>query len=104
MNLIVDGLANGRMIRILSVVGAFTRECLVPEADTSLGSGRVTPELDRLIEHRSEPESVRSDNGPEVTSRRMVGSGRRTQDQPDPHSTRETYCRTRHVESRWTRP
>ena len=28
MDLIVDGLANGRMVRILSVVDAFTRECV----------------------------------------------------------------------------
>jgi hypothetical protein len=35
--------------RILSVVDAFTRECLALEADTSLGSGRVTRALDRLI-------------------------------------------------------
>ena len=73
MDFIVDGLANGRMIRILSVVDAFTRECLVLEADTSLGSGRVTRELDRLIEQRGQPESVRSDNGPEFTLRRMLG-------------------------------
>ena len=73
MDFIVDGLANGRMIRILSVVAAFTRECLALEADTSLGSGRVTRELDRLIEQRGQPESVRSDNGPEFTSRRMLG-------------------------------
>ena len=73
MDFIVDGLANGRMVRILSVVDAFTRECLALEADTSLGSGRVTRVLDRLIEERGQPESVRSDNGPEFTSRRMLG-------------------------------
>ena len=73
MDFIVDGLANGRMVRILSVVDAFTRECLVLEADTSLGSGRVTRALDRLIEERGRPESLRSDNGPEFTSRRMLG-------------------------------
>ena len=73
MDFIVDGLANGRMIRILSVVDAFTRECLALEADTSLGSGRVTRALDRLIEERGLPENVRSDNGPEFTSRRMLG-------------------------------
>jgi putative transposase len=61
------------MIRILSVVDVFTRECLVLEADTSLGNGRVTRELDQLIEQRGQPENVRSDNGPEFTSRRMVG-------------------------------
>ena len=73
MDFIVDGLANGRMIRILSVVDAFTRECLALEADTSLGSSRVTRVLDRLIEERGLPENVRSDNGPEFTSRRMLG-------------------------------
>lgn len=73
MDFIVDGLANGRMVRILSVVDAFTRECLALEADTSLGSGRVTRALDRLIEERGQPENVRSDNGPEFTSRRMLG-------------------------------
>jgi putative transposase len=29
------------MMRILSVVDAYTRECLALEADTSLGSGRM---------------------------------------------------------------
>jgi hypothetical protein len=37
MDFIVDSLATGRMVRILSVVDAFTRECLALEADTSLG-------------------------------------------------------------------
>jgi putative transposase len=73
MDFIVDGLVTGRMVRILSVVDAYTRECLALEADTSLGSGRVTRVLDRLIEERGRPENVRSDNGPEFTSRRIVG-------------------------------
>ena len=37
MDFIVDGLATGRMVRILNVVDAYTRECLALEADTSLG-------------------------------------------------------------------
>ncbi len=56
--------------------GAFIvadHECLALEADTSLGSGRVTRVLERLIEERGRPESVRSDNGPEFCSRRMLG-------------------------------
>ena len=73
MDFIVDGLATGRMVRILSVVDAYTRECLALEADTSLGSGRVTRVLERLIGERGRPENVRSDNGPEFTSRRMLG-------------------------------
>jgi putative transposase len=72
MDFIVDGLATGRMVRILSVVDVYTRECLALEADTSLGSGRVTRVLERLIKERGRPENVRSDNGPEFTSRRML--------------------------------
>jgi putative transposase len=53
-------------------VDAYTRECLALEADTSLGSGRVTRVLDQLIAERGGPEAVRSDNGPEFTSRRML--------------------------------
>ena len=73
MDFIIDGLASGRMVRILSVVDAYTRECLALEADTSLGSGRVIRVLERLIAERGAPESLRSDNGPEFTSRRMIG-------------------------------
>jgi putative transposase len=73
MDFIVDGLANGRMVRILSVVDAYTRECLALEADVSLGSGRVTRVLDELIAEHGRPESLRSDNGPEFCSRRMLG-------------------------------
>ncbi len=73
MDFITDGLASGRMVRILSVVDAYTRECLALEADTSLGSGRVTRVLERLIRERGRPENARSDNGPECTSRRTLG-------------------------------
>lgn len=73
MDFIVDGLATGRMVRILSVVDTYMRECLALEADTCLGSGRVTRVLERLIGARGRAESLRSDNGPEFTSRRMLG-------------------------------
>jgi hypothetical protein len=66
MDFIIDGLATGRMVRILSVVDAYTRECLALEADTSLGSGRVTRVLERLIGERGRPANLRSDNGTEV--------------------------------------
>ncbi len=42
------------------------------EADKSLGSGRVARVLEQLIAKRGLPESVRSDNGPEFCSRRML--------------------------------
>ena len=76
MDFIVDGLVNGRMVRILSVVDVFTPRVSSLEADTCLGSGRVTRMLDRLTQERGRPESLRSDNGPEFTSRRMLAGQR----------------------------
>ena len=73
MDFIVDGLANGRMVRILSVVDAFTRECLALEADTSLGIGTRDAGARSADRERGRPDSLRSDNGPEFTSRRMLG-------------------------------
>ncbi|WP_150132899.1 DDE-type integrase/transposase/recombinase [Acidisarcina polymorpha] len=76
MDFIVDGLTTGRMVRILSVVDVYTRECLALEADTSLGSGRVTRVLERLIEERGRPENVRSDNV--LTQEGKAGEKRRS--------------------------
>jgi hypothetical protein len=64
------------MVRIRSVVDAYTRECLALEADTSLGSGRVTRVLERLIGERDRPESLRSDNGPKFIFAEDAGLGR----------------------------
>jgi putative transposase len=68
-----DGLATGRGIRILAIVDAFTRECLTLEVDTSLSSPRVSRALEQAIEQRGLPESIRCDNGPELTSRHFLG-------------------------------
>ena len=73
MDFIVDGLANGRMVRILSVVDAYTRECLALEADVSLGSGRADARAGGSDRRVWPVESLRADNGPEFCSRRMLG-------------------------------
>ena len=49
-----DVIAAGRAIRVLSVVDAYTRECLALEVDTSFASRRVTRVLDEIIERRIE--------------------------------------------------
>ncbi|PSH02802.1 MAG: hypothetical protein CXZ00_15505 [Acidobacteria bacterium] len=56
----MDGFASGRIVRILSVVDVYTRECLALEADTSMGSGRVIRVLERLMVDRGVPENVRT--------------------------------------------
>ena len=76
MDFIVDGLSTGRMVRILSVVDAYTRECLALEADTSLGSRRVTRVL---VGQR-----------PGVHLAANAGLGRRLEGWPGPHPARPT--------------
>ena len=67
-----DTLATGRGIRVLAVVDTFTRECISLEVDSSMSGQRVTRTLERVIEQRGQPESIRCDNGPEFTSRHFV--------------------------------
>lgn len=68
-----DALATGRGVRVLAVVDAFTRECLVLEVDTGRSSQRVTRSLEQVVERRGIPQSIRCDNGPELTSRHFLG-------------------------------
>ena len=67
-----DTLANGRGIRVLAVVDAYTRENLSLEVDTSLSSRRVTRALEAVVERRGKPDAIRCDNGPELTSRHFL--------------------------------
>jgi putative transposase len=70
-----DRMANGRTIRVLTVLDTFTRECLALEVDTCLPSRRVTRALDEVIFERGRPETIRLDNGAELTSRHFLSWG-----------------------------
>jgi len=67
-----DAVECGRAIRVLSVVDAYTRECLALEVDTSFASRRVTRVLDAIVAERGQPQAIRCDNGPELTSRHFL--------------------------------
>ena len=67
-----DAVACGRAIRVLSVVDAYTRECLALEVDTSFASRRVTRVLETIVVKRGQPKAIRCDNGPELTSRHFL--------------------------------
>jgi len=54
------------------VVDAYTRECLALEVDTSFASRRVTRVLEEIAQQRGLPQSIRCDNGPEMTSRHFL--------------------------------
>jgi putative transposase len=68
MDFVHDYLADGRRLRALNVIDAFTRECLGIEVDTSLPGARVVRVLDRLVWEYGLPETLRVDNGPEFIS------------------------------------
>jgi len=72
MDFVMDGLATGRVLRMLTVVDSYTRECLAIEVDSCLSSRRVTRVLEWVIEQRGTPEAIRCDNGPEFTSRHFL--------------------------------
>ena len=69
LDFVHDAVDCGRAIRVLSVVDAYTRECLALEVDTSFASRRVTRVLEAILAERGVPQRIRCDNGPELTSR-----------------------------------
>jgi putative transposase len=72
LDFVHDAAESGRKFRALSVVDPYTRECLALEVDTSMGSRRVTRVLEGIIAQRGVPQALRSDNGPEFTSRHFL--------------------------------
>ena len=72
LDFVHDAVECGRTIRVLSVVDAYTRECLALEVDTSFASRRVTRVLEGIIAERGLPQTIRCDNGPELTSRHFL--------------------------------
>lgn len=67
-----DALSDGRKLRTLNVIDAFSRLCLGIEIDLSMPSRRVTRMLDQLIEQFGKPSKIRSDNGPEFISKHFT--------------------------------
>lgn len=66
---VFDRTADGRKLRMLTVVDEYTRECLAIEVARRLGSQDVLAVLGDLCVRRGPPTYIRSDNGPEFTAR-----------------------------------
>jgi putative transposase len=71
MDFVAQRLADGRWIRVLTVVDQFTRECLLLHADTALSGEKVAAALDTVVAGRGAPQSITVDNGTEFASRAM---------------------------------
>jgi transposase InsO family protein len=65
----MDRTHDGRAIRLLTVIDEYTRECLAIEVQRRLSSQDVMDVLRDLFVRRGAPEYIRSDNGPEFTSK-----------------------------------
>jgi len=63
-----DALADGRRMRLLTVIDTYTRECLCISVDTSINGRKVTEVLNELIVTNGRPKTILSDNGTEFTS------------------------------------
>ena len=72
MDFMADRLADGRQFRLLNVLDDFNREGLGIEVDFSLPAERVIRSLDRIIEWRGKPSTIRVDNGPEYISGKLL--------------------------------
>ena len=68
MDFMHDWLSNGRKFRLLTVVDAFTRECIALEIAYGFKSMDVITALRRAIARRGKPQTLRCDNGSEFTS------------------------------------
>ena len=68
LDFVSDALADGRKIRLMTIVDDYTRICLKIGVDTSMSGWRVSRELDKVIEEYGKPEVILSDNGTEFTS------------------------------------
>lgn len=68
MDFVHDTLANGRKVRLLTILDDFTCESLAIEVDLTLPSRRVIAVLDRIAAERGFPEILKTDNGPEFSS------------------------------------
>ena len=72
IDFVSDCVSSGKVIRILTVVDDYTRECPSIEVDTSLGGWRVRRMLDRIASERGLPEAIVLDNGPEFRGRALA--------------------------------
>jgi len=73
MDFVADSLTTGRRIKLLTVADDFTHECVDIGVDFGISGQYVTRLLDQVAVFRGYPKAVRTDNGPEFTSRAFMG-------------------------------
>ena len=72
LDFVSDSLASGRRIKVLAVTDDFSHECVSLAVDHGIGGEYVTRLLDQAARVRGYPQAVRTDQGPEFTSRAFL--------------------------------
>ncbi|WP_439896908.1 IS3 family transposase [Chromobacterium haemolyticum] len=76
MDFVSDQLVCGRRLKCLTVADDFSHEAVQVAVDFSMSGQYVTRMLDQVAQFRGYPLAVRTDNGPEFTSRVFMGWAR----------------------------
>jgi Transposase and inactivated derivatives len=71
MDFVMDALATGRRIKCLTIVDDYTRECLDIAVDHGISGAYVARVLETVGQFRGLPRAIRTDQGPEFTSRAL---------------------------------
>ncbi len=69
---VFDRCANGQVLKCLTIVDEYTRECLAIDVAGRIRSARVIDQLAKLISVHGAPRYLRSDNGGEFISRAIL--------------------------------
>lgn len=73
MDFVMDRLSNGNRLKVLTIVDDFTKESVDLVAARSITGDDLTAILDRVGRFRGLPKAIRTDQGPEFTSRALDG-------------------------------
>jgi putative transposase len=73
MDFVMDSLANARRLKCLTVADDFTHESVDITVDHGISGGYVVRVLEQAARFRGYPKAIRTDGGPEFTSRAFLG-------------------------------
>ena len=71
MDFVMDALANGRRLKVLTIVDDCTKESIDLVADFGISGHYVTRVLDQAARFRGYPKAIRTDQGPEFTGKAL---------------------------------
>jgi len=71
MDFVMDALASGRRIKILTIVDDFTKEAIDVVPEQGISGQRVTRILEQAGRFRGFPQAIRTDQGPEFTGKAL---------------------------------